>query len=484
MFSRVKHALANDEGIALVVVIGAIALISVFAVGGFAMANQAMHSTGQLQTEEMAFQVASSGMERELAFFNESLLIEAGGSSYQRSGSTPDGNYLVQVGRDPSVPFKYSIISRGYSKTEEAIVRQDFYFFDLWSTNVASQNNPAMGPVGSATQWNGNSTISGPFYVGGDCDFNSNVSFVGGPLFASGHIALQGGTMFTEVPTGSKYFLFAGKGAEGAPSNVKVYNTCPKIDLPWVDPDYMGAMELKSKEESSDNKRGSTVASAADTRLPNDEVATLEDPASYSSARAPGAASEYKYIPGDLTINALTSSFGKVTKVAGVATDWDDFAFDADTGTLYVEGVVFVDGDVEFGPGVSHYQGNGVIVSTGIVDLSTPSFKPVGASVNADNLTTTMCLALVADQDINLNGGTFEGIVFANGDFNISMNGTLMGAIHAHAINSLAPQTNIYMETNMNTALLPIGTPGSPSDPRGQNYGGGVVIPGTWSRMQ
>ena len=36
----------------------------------------------------------------------------------------------------------------------------------------------------------------------------------------------------------------------------------------------------------------------------------------------------------------------------------------------------------------------------------------------------------------------------------------------------------------MTKAIQPDGTPGSPSDPRGNNYGGGVVIPGTWSRLQ
>jgi hypothetical protein len=87
-------------------------------------------------------------------------------------------------------------------------------------------------------------------------------------------------------------------------------------------------------------------------------------------------------------------------------------------------------------------------------------------------------------QDITLDGNTFEGIVFANGAFNIDMNGTLHGAVHAHTINSLAPHTDLYMESNMNRSILPDGTPGSPSDPRGNNYGGGVVIPGTWSRLQ
>ena len=94
-----------------------------------------------------------------------------------------------------------------------------------------------------------------------------------------------------------------------------------------------------------------------------------------------------------------------------------------------------------------------------------------------------MCLEFVAE-DITLDGNTFEGIIFANGDFNIDMNGALHGAVHANTINSLQPHTDLYMEVGMSKAILPAGTPGSPTDPRGDNYGGGVVIPGTWSRMQ
>ncbi len=217
----------DDRGIALVVVIGAIALISVFAVGGFAMASQAMHSTGRLQTEELAFQVANSGMERELATFTESN-FSSGQTTYQRSGSTPDGSYVVQVGFDPAVPYRYSLISSGTAGAETAMVRQDFYFFDLWSTNIASQNNPDMGPMGSAAAWNGNSTISGPFYVGGDMDINSNVVFVGGPLFVSGNALLKGGVDFVEVPTGSKYPMFVRGCVLGNPSERQALQQLPE----------------------------------------------------------------------------------------------------------------------------------------------------------------------------------------------------------------------------------------------------------------
>ena len=84
----IRSIVRDDRGIALVVVIGAIALVSVFAVGGFAMASQAMHSTGRLQTEELAFQVANSGMERELATFTESN-FSSGQTTYQSVGLHP-----------------------------------------------------------------------------------------------------------------------------------------------------------------------------------------------------------------------------------------------------------------------------------------------------------------------------------------------------------------------------------------------------------
>jgi len=481
MCRDIRSLASDDHGIALVVVIGAIALISVFAVGGFAMSSQAMHATGRLQTEELAFQVANSGMERELASFTESNFTQ-GQTTYQRSGSTPDGSYVVQVGFDPARPYRYSLISRGTVGPEAATVRQDFYYFDMWSTNIASENNPDMGPIGSATAWNGESTISGPFYVGGDCAFNSNVVFVGGPLFVSGNADFNGGVNFEPVPSGSKYPVFVRGTSTGVPSNVELFSSCPKLELPWVDPEYMTAMQEKAREESSDNLRGTDHLDGSTPT--NGEVATTGIPTSYTGTPHANATSYYKEISGDLTITGATASFGKVTKVAGVATNWDDFAYDTDTDTLYVDGVVFVDGSVTIGAGVQNYQGSGILVSTGDVLIQTgTTFQPVGGDDEPDDLSSEMCLEFVGNE-ITLDGGTFEGIVFANGDFNIDMFGALHGAVHANTINSLQPHTDLYMETNMTKAILPTGTPGSPSDPRGNNYGGGVVIPGTWSRMQ
>ncbi len=130
------------------------------------------------------------------------------------------------------------------------------------------------------------------------------------------------------------------------------------------------------------------------------------------------------------------------------------------------------------------YKGSGIIVATGNVLIDTGgTFQPVGGDDQPDDLSSEMCLEFVG-QDITLDGGTFEGIIFANGDFDIYMSGALHGAVHANSINSMQPHTDLYMESNMTKAILPDGTPGSPSDPRGNNYGGGVVIPGTWSRLQ
>ncbi len=348
MMRDIRSLARDDQGIAMVVVMGAIALITIFAMGGYAMASQAMHSTGRLQNEEAAFQVANSGMERELATFNESNFT-SGQTTYQRAGSTPDGTYVVQVGFDPAVPYRYSLISSATASGEGAMVRQDFYFFDLWSTNISSKNNPDMGPMGSASAWNGNSTISGPFYVGGDLDVNSNVVFVGGPLFVQGNAIVKAGTDFVPVPSGSKYPMFVRGSQSGIPSNVKVYSSCPKLELPWTDPDYNDRMLAKARAESSDNLRGTDHGDGSTPT--NGEVSTTGMPTTYTGTKAQNATNYYKEIDGNLTITGASASFGKVTKTAGVATNWDDFAFDTDDNTLYVDGVVFVDGDVTIGCG-------------------------------------------------------------------------------------------------------------------------------------
>ncbi len=462
--SRFVRRLGADDGFTMVLVIGAISLISVLAVSGYVLASQSLHETGRLQTESRAFQAASSGMDKVLASFD--------GNPGNFEGPTTQGDrYRVAVTYDGS--FQYSVISTGTSQGETAVVRQDFFFMDLWGTSIQAVNNG--GKYGSAGSWNGGSTIRGPFYIAGAVDMNSNLDLIGGPLFVSGgNAAFKGGVNITPGTSGV-YRIYCSGTVSGVSnsSTVKIYTTAPKIELPWTDPEYMDLMRQEAKDQSKDNMIGLREVS-------NQEVTSRGN-------------STYKYVPGNLTINGSTASFGQINTAASPAY-WDDFAYDTSTDTLYIEGVVFVEGDVTLGTGIRAYKGNGCIVTPKGITVSTGTFlQPVGGDANPDDLSATAALALVSGGDINLESSSFEGVVFANGALNLNRTGgwttTMHGPIHANAINSNDTHNEIAAEElpdgSSIISVLPYGVPGGPTDPRGGEYTSiGKIIPGTWSRVQ
>ena len=474
--SFVRQQIEDEQGIALMVVIGVIALISVMAVGGFALASQSVHSTARLQTEEKSFQAASSGLDRVLATFSQANF--QGQNSYQVSGTTPDGSYLVSVGRDPAVPYRFSIVCTGTAGTETARVRQDFYFLDLWSVNIGQGENPG-SPPGTAGDFNGGPEIHGPFFVSGG-NFNSNPDFFGGPLFASKDVSFGGGTGWYPEPAGTKYVIYAGGACSGQDaSKVIVQHSCPDIELPWVAADYMASMLAKATSQSADNLRGDGNPAVA-----NGEVATTGAVNTYTGTRYPGqlASQPYKVINGPLSITGSSASFGKVSG----ATNWDDFAFDTVNNTLYVEGIVYVKGDVTIGSGVANYKGSGIIVSEGDVNIDTGgTFQPVGGGSGANDLSAENSLAVIGTNVTLGRDSNFEGTVFCNQTFEIGKSSIFQGAVHANLItNPSPPKAELWMEEGMAAYKVPEGMPGTATDPRGSNFGGGVVIPGTWSRIQ
>ncbi len=475
MHGRAKK-LASDDGMVLVIVMIAIMLITILAVGGYSLASQSMHETARLETESRAFQVASSGMDRELSSFSETN-FQGGATTYTSSGTTPDGSYTVSVGQS-TVPFMYTMVVNGTRGNEVATLKQNFFYMDLWAVNIAAGSNPSAGPFGSAGSWNGNSTIIGPLLCSGDVDFNSNVQLYGGPLFASGGSVNFRGGVDTHPPSGGTYNIFASGGVTGEDADAKVYNSCPRIDLPWLDPDYISGMEAVAAGQSTDGMRGTTSNSNAAEVI--------------AKTRAAGATADYKVINGPLVITGATPSFG----ISGA--DRDDFAFDTATDTLYVEGAVFVNGDILIGSGVREYAGNGTIVASAagamdgdIVIATGGRLEPItddGDDV-ADDLTIENCLAVVAEGDVTIDSCMFEGVVFTNGGFNINRTGGFVtefeGPVHAHAINSNDTHNILEMETDFSASYLPGGVPGSATDPRGPDFGGnGMVVPGTWSRQQ
>jgi hypothetical protein len=206
-----RKLLSNDEGFVLFVVLGAIAVITAVAVGGFFLAQQSVAESRRVQTESKAFQVASSGLDRELATFSTANFN--GNASYTKAGTTPDGQYTIYVGTT-GVPFMYTIDSYGRSQGTSETVRETFFYMDLWDVNIgAGTNGDFPNPFGSGGSLNGNCYLWGPMYVMGDIEMNSQIELHNGPLFArDGFVTIWANTKcFADSGT---YSIFASEGAD------------------------------------------------------------------------------------------------------------------------------------------------------------------------------------------------------------------------------------------------------------------------------
>jgi hypothetical protein len=243
--AKMLRSLGRDEGFAMVAVMGVVALITVVAVGGFFVAQQTLNESQRVEDESKAFQVAQSGLERELASFTTAKLVSG---SYSVQGSTPDGTYSVTTTQTSG--FEYIMTSLGEADGREESVTQRFFYLNLWDMNIGTGQS---APLGGGRGFNGNATINGPLYIRGDFDFSAaNAVYEGGPLMIRGGDLITGGS--ATVGDASPIDLFLDGNITGnKPGNVhyKSWSTSvPDIELPWIDDDYMDRMLQEAIDES------------------------------------------------------------------------------------------------------------------------------------------------------------------------------------------------------------------------------------------
>lgn len=474
---------SDDSGFAMVAVLGIAAVVTVVAIGAYVLASEALHDSVRNRGETRAFQVANSGLELELATFNAENL-----GDYPKVGSTPDGQYTVNVLQRDT--FEYVIISRGVAESSVETVTQRFFYIDIWDMNMGAGSGSTLG---GGSGWNGNANITGPFYMKGNMEWSGNAKFEGGPLFIKGtdaqdgHLDVSGSGTFGEAKP-IKAYIAGTPPVTGFVNQVHLdgpaRSSVPDIVLPWVDDEYLDAKYALAVEESANNIMGGSSSSTV-----NNEVipATPPDPGTYTTVIPgrlmgqtvpPCTSTSYKYRgsgpraavgAGNNAMSIGSVSFG-AWEGNGYAMGsglHDDFAYDAANGTLYVDGTVFIDGPVHIEAPVNNYVGNGTLVCNGDVVID-------GRLVPRDGLSVSSALGVVTPGNLTLHRDQFTGAVFCNGTFLLDGTHTdYIGTVLAGQISATAP--NVSLTTNPTLKdVLPESMPGA---------GGGIVFPGNWSRQ-
>ncbi|MDZ4063338.1 MAG: hypothetical protein U1E22_01610, partial [Coriobacteriia bacterium] len=483
VFTRIR----KEDGIAMVAVVGVVALISAVAMGGFVLSRQVLHESVRVERESKAFQVAQSGMDRELATFAPDKLTDG---FLEKTGRTEDGTYTITVepagGTADPLFGEYLLTSTGEASGASESVSMNFFYIDLWNMNIGGGENAS---IGGGRGFNGNATITGPLYIRGNMEWSSNANYEGGPLFIKdGHLEVTGSGTLGKLKPIKCYITngaFGNKIGNLYPDG-PISSSVPDIELPWVDAAYMSTKYDLAKEESADQLMGSASRAIANTT----EVTTLGNPSTYGGSgpvATPASTSAfYKYIGASTGPKALGAGTTNLTIGATSFGRWegngypaasglhDDFAFNAATGTLYVEGTVFIDGVLTLGENVRNYVGNGTLVVNNNVFI-------FGDLLPKTALSAEEALGIVTPGNVTIgesnNTAHFKGGIFANGV--VGLYGAagadptwVEGAILCGVIYGDKPNLNIHMNPLLSAAGVE-SLPGS---------GGGIVYQGTWSR--
>lgn len=455
---RLHDIATGDEGMAMVVVMGVLSVVTVVAIMAFYLAGQSMTEAAVNETRSIAFQMANSGIDAALAD------IQANGFGARTSWDasiTAMGTYHVAVAPSTDGDYLATAVGTSSSGATETI-QVKFYYLNLWDVNMGAGESASLG---GGSGWNGNASITGPFYIRGDMEWTSSANFNKGPLFLrDGRLILSGSGDVGSTTLPIK--LYATKGYTGKTENLyasAVSYTVPDIKLPWVDDTYMNEQLANAKAESIDNKSGDSTGAVALVECSGVDPSTYTTvDASLGRVRAvtvPAATSQFYKYYGDDTRAALGAGTHRLT-IGGSNFGWvnplditkhDDFAFR--DGTLYIEGTVFVDGPVTIGTGVTQYVGNGTIVANGPITVN-GMLNPVGG------LGTNGCaLGFVTPGAVTLND-EMKGAVFCNGTFGLygthtSFEGTILaGKIYGDKPNISITNNPILKE------VLPKAMPG------------------------
>jgi hypothetical protein len=538
MGRRLRSMIRDDRGVALVTVLGIGVVISILAVTSYTIASQALHESVQMENDTKAFRAASSGLDEVLSTFTEATAaaMAAGGPI---EGSTPDGTYSITIEDLGDSEWVLTSVGTGPDGVTET-VKQRFYFINLWEMNLSTGSDSLMS---GSSALNGTSSIVGPFYMQGDLKIQANMAVLEGPLFVkNGVIRRKNPNSWLGLEAQPIKVYCDGIPTDGLPAipentgsgtgkGVGVYvgtrvSRVPEISLPPLDQVAIEEVAQLAKDESFDNLMGSTDLINLETDIENDPARydDMQPPNTSTWSRAmanPGSSQPYKFIGPEsgvvsslgagstaLTIgNTSFGAWGSVNTTDGVmiagpgptgvdsypANRWDDFAYNAATGVLYISGTVFVDGPVTFdrSGGPITYVGNGTIVANGDIHLDC-DLLPYGTNVQGEN--NKWALGLVTPADLYFNQGgnnplaghsasdrealrdiepNYAGAYYCLGTAHFASNNMLVrGTVLATQMEFTS--NNCTLVTNpLLPDYLPDSLPGS---------GSGLLAPGLWTR--
>ncbi|MHB8840310.1 MAG: pilus assembly PilX family protein [Candidatus Aquicultor sp.] len=465
----IKRIIKDEQGIAMVVVVGLMLIITALAFGAIAVSESDLKLSARDQDSMQALHVADAGIQKTLW-----QLEQYGNSIPEKKFTVPVGNGTASVNatQDSGSQWYWTIESSGTCGEAHRKVKVTVFNFSLWNLNMGLGQNNSLASGGNGLL--GTTSIDGPFYVRGNVQLTGNSSITGGPFFVkTGTLRFMdnGSNLGTESSPVAAYIEPADGNEDildkqGDPLNpgdpqVKVSqlsNQCPDIQLPPMDSQssyWTTACNESSPTGGSIPEYRETGGFTSGTHLNKVLDTDMGGPTNQP------VEARHMYL-----LNNSAEDFGSTT----------GFGWDKVNRKLYVNGTIFVDGNLTIGDSMSGaitYYGRGTIVANGTITINGQLRPPYDPLKGAYDINGTHVLGLVTDETIDINtlgSGSCDrsspdvsGAFFASKEVKINQNNTtFVGSMIAGVLNIADSTNNSHLFTHPSLPdFLPPSLPGS-----------------------
>jgi len=462
---RLTRLIKDDSGVAMITVIGIIALMTVVAIAAFTLAMQTIHTSTRINTDTQAFQAANSGVDVALARLN---LNGYRTTDYPISGTDAEGNtYKVTVDLIDSTNYLCTSTGTEKSGATQAI-KVKFELFDFRNITFGNSLGGSKG-----VRLVGNARFNGPLYLGGGINFSGDSQMTVGPLY------INGGNITGSSHISNEVSIYCNGTVDGN----RPYSTdVPNLTLPTLNQSDLNGKYTTAIAQSHDNLSGLNAIQVtlectggdANTYItmnpPSDNKTKWYGNGSIKSrlkcTATPANTSAYYKVVGNGGAAPAAVGMGNYTVTIGGTGSWgywpgaggststayhDDFAYDDVNSILYVEGTVFIDGGLIINKDIT-YVGNGTLVVNGPVTIN-GSIVPKTGNLKAD---LTHILGIASPSDITVNGTnqTLVGTFYTAGNFDMTKpNQTIWGNVLANDIVCESPNQKINFDPDLNSYL-------------------------------
>jgi hypothetical protein len=369
---RKNRVLKNQKGLAMLSIIGIMMVLTIIGLGLSAVALNDLSLSARTLDRTKALHVAEAGIQRFL------WQLEKQGNNPEPTNftlETSEGKALVEAER-LTESYLWEVTSLGTTGSARRKIKVTVLNLSYWDifTGFGEEEEEEEGLPTRGNGLNGTASISGALYIYGNIQLSGNSLLEEGPIF---------------IKEGSLVMQSASAQVGSPEQPVRLYIE-PKPGFPQI---------MNSQEEPIDpfNPQPYDLHVASIKRMvpemPNFEFESMSEYRAIAAMESteivevtyPGIVDprEYKVIDNDdsdnqsfsLDISDNTQSFGLKNGTAQ-----GDFAWDKALRRLYIEGTVYVDGDVKIGDKNETiiYFGRGTIIANGEITIKGKLLPPNG----------------------------------------------------------------------------------------------------------